>query len=125
MKVFLFFLLIVGSAASCQNTDDAQNITLQDLELQFEAIQELVNESSCADSSQCRYIAYGTKACGGPQGYLVFSSEIDTEKLEALVTKYSKDEDTYNKQNGIMSDCSIPSPPEQLDCVDGKCIALD
>lgn len=125
MKAFLFFLLFVGSAASCQNTDETQNITSEDLEIQFEAIKKLVNESSCDDNSQCRYIAYGTKACGGPQGYLLYSSSIDTEKLETLVAKYSRDEDSYNKQNGIMSDCSIPSPPEKLDCADGKCIALD
>lgn len=125
MKAFVIFLLFIGSAASCQNTEEAQNVTLQDLELQFEVIQELVNQSSCTENSQCSYIAYGTKACGGPQGYLVFSTDVGKDKLEAMVAKYSKAEDAYNKQNGIMSDCSIPTPPENIECKDGKCVALD
>ena len=125
MKVFAILFLLVGSVASCQSKDEAQHVTLQYLKLQFETIQELVNESNCSESSQCSYIAYGTKACGGPQGYLVFSSEIDTEKLKDLVEKYTLAEDTYNMQNGIMSDCSIPSPPENIKCSDGKCASLE
>jgi len=125
MKAFVILLLLVCSVASCQNKEEVQNVTLQGLELQFVAIQELLNESNCSDSSQCSYIAYGTKACGGPQGYLVFSSEIDTEKLKGLVNKYTTAEDTYNKQNGIMSDCSIPSPPENIECSNGKCVTLE
>ncbi len=125
MKALVLILLLIVSAASCQNTEDVQNVSLQDLELQFEVIQELVNQSNCSENSQCSYIAYGTKACGGPQGYLVFSSEIDENKLKAMVTKYSKDEDTYNKQNGIMSDCSFPLPPENFSCIGGKCVAIE
>lgn len=125
MKAFVIFLLFIGSAASCQNTEEAPNVTLQDLELQFEVIQELVNQSNCAENSQCSYIAYGTKACGGSQGYLVFSTNIDRDKLEAMVAKYSKDENAYNKQNDIMSDCSIPAPPKNMECKDEKCVVLD
>jgi len=125
MKAFVLLLLFVVSTASCQNTDDVQSVTLQDLELQFEAIQELVSQSNCSENSQCSYLAYGSKACGGPQGYLVFSSDIDVNKLEVMVTKYSEDENTYNKQNGIISDCSFPLPPENLSCKDGKCVTLE
>ena len=125
MKLFVILLLFIASAASCQNTEEAQIITLQELETQFEVIQKLISEGTCSDSSQCNYIAYGTKACGGPQGYLVFSSEVDLEKLKNLVDKYTAAEDTYNKQNGIMSDCSIPSPPDNIECSDGKCVAVD
>jgi hypothetical protein len=125
MKAFVLLLLFVVSTASCQNTDDVQSVTLQDLELQFEAIQELVSQSNCSENSQCSYLAYGSKACGGPQGYLVFSSDIDVNKLEVMVTKYSEDENTYNKQNGIISDCSFPLPPENLTCKDGKCVILE
>ena len=125
MKAFVLLLLFVVSTASCQNTDDVQSVTLQDLELQFEAIQELVRQSNCSENSQCSYLAYGSKACGGPQGYLVFSSDIDVNKLEVMVTKYSEDENTYNNQNGIISDCSFPLPPENLTCKDGKCVILE
>jgi hypothetical protein len=125
MKALIVLLLFLGASASCQSTDGVQNITLQDLELQFKTIQEFVDKNNCSENSQCNYIAYGSKACGGPQGYLVYSSEINLDKLKALVTKYSKDEDSYNKQNGIVSDCSTPSPPEQFSCIDGKCVGIE
>ncbi|TVZ26170.1 hypothetical protein JM83_1123 [Gillisia sp. Hel_I_86] len=120
--VFLFFIV---SAASCQNTDEAQNVSLQDLEQQLEALQAFVDQSNCTQNSQCSYIAYGTKACGGPKGYLVFSTNVDMDQLKVMVAKYSKAEATYNKQNGIISDCSIPAPPQSIKCSDGKCIAVD
>jgi hypothetical protein len=101
MKFLILLLLLIGTAGSCQNSEN------------------------CTESSQCSYIAYGSKACGGPQGYLVFSSEIDTEKLKDLVNKYTIAEAAYNKQNGIVSDCSVISPPQTIDCLDGDCVKID
>jgi hypothetical protein len=125
MKFLILLLLLIGTAGSCQNSEEIQEVTARDLDLQFEEITNLAASKNCTESSQCSYIAYGSKACGGPQGHLVFSSEIDTEKLKDLVNKYTIAEAAYNKQNGIVSDCSVVTPPQTIDCVDGDCVKID
>jgi len=125
MKVLIILLLFIGTAGSCQDSEDIQEISRRDLDLKFEEISNLVTSKNCYETSQCSYLAYGSKACGGPQGYLVFSSEVDLENLKELVENYTAAEATYNKQNGIMSDCSIVSPPQTIGCVDGNCIKMD
>ncbi|HSM63125.1 MAG TPA: hypothetical protein VK833_04230 [Gillisia sp.] len=125
MKFLILLLLFIGTAGSCQNSEEIQEITAQDLDLQFKEITKLAASKNCTEGSQCSYIAYGSKACGGPQGYLVFSSEIDSQKLKDLVDKYTKAEAAYNKQNGIVSDCMFVTPPQTISCVDGECTKMD
>lgn len=125
MKFLILVLLLAGTAGSCDRSEDDQEISSKDLDLQFEAITNLVATQNCSDSSQCSYMAYGSKACGGPKGYLVFSSDVDTVKLRTLVDNYTKAEDTYNQQNGIISDCSIVPPPQNINCIDGNCVKID
>lgn len=122
MKALILLLLVLSTAGSCENSDENQEITLKDLQLQLEEINNLIDAQNCNDSSQCNYLAYGSKACGGPQGYLIFSSEVDLDKLEKLVNTHTATEDLYNKQNQIISDCSLVSPPQTMECVDGKCL---
>lgn len=124
MKFFVI-VLFIGCALSCKSTSETQNVSLTDLQTQFEAIQEFVNQGTCNPSNKCSYIAYGTKACGGPQGYLAFSPNVNIDKLKNLVATYSKAEDMYNQQNGIMSDCISLTPPQNLGCSNGKCVILD
>lgn len=125
MKILILLLLLIGTTGSCQNSEEIQEVSTQDLDLQFKEITNLIASKNCTENSQCSYLAYGSKACGGPQGYLVFSSEVDLGKLKELVENYTTAEATYNKQNGIMSDCGIVSPPQTIGCVDGNCIKMD
>ncbi len=125
MKALLLFLVVVITAGSCENSDEIQEITSKDLQLQLEEINNLIGNQDCTETSQCNYLAYGSKACGGPQGYLIFSSEVDMDKLKELVDTYTAAEALYNKQNQIISDCSLVSPPQNMNCLDGKCIKID
>lgn len=131
MKTLLTFFILVGIFASCEQVAGEneelkqQQVTREDLEQQFVAIEALIENGSCEKDTECNYIAYGSKACGGPQGYLIFSSNIDTDQLRTLVDRYNKAEAAYNEQNGIMSDCSIPPEPQILACENGDCVRID
>jgi hypothetical protein len=127
MKILLSFSLFVGIFASCEQlaTTADQEITREQLDQQFMAIEALIEEGSCSQDGECNFIPYGSKACGGPQGYLIFSSNVDREELQNKVEAYTKAESTYNEQQGIMSDCSIPPEPQKLGCVDGNCVRLE
>lgn len=93
-KVFVLFMLF-GSFTGCEQTE-VREITASGLQRQFKEIQDLVNSGNCSEDSQCSFMAYGSKACGGPQGYLVFSSNIDVDALQKKVKKYTEDERLYN-----------------------------
>jgi hypothetical protein len=125
MKILLIFLMFFGAASSCEQTVQQQEITAADLENQLADINSYIASFKCSTDSGCSYIAYGSKACGGPQDYLIFSNKVNIEELKTKVDKYTKDEATYNKQQDIMSDCSIPPAPTNLKCEDGNCIRIE
>lgn len=124
MKTFFILLIFTISFAGCDEEKSDQELTIMELEKQLQDIHEFIDNGGCSPGSECSFMPYGSKACGGPQGYLIFSSETDVPALQKMVEKHRKAEAAYNKQNQIISDCSIPAPPEKLACEDGKCIQI-
>ena len=126
MKLFSFyiaFLLIIscntGNSAMNQQQLDQKEIT--DLEHEIMA---LVNSSVCTNETECAFIAFGSKACGGPNSYLVYSNSIDTDLLIRKVTLYNQMQHDYNIEYGIISTCDVPPQPTSVICENNKCKAL-
>ncbi|CAM4074947.1 hypothetical protein [Gillisia limnaea] len=124
MKAYFILLIFTTSFAGCDDVKSDQELTILELEKQLQEIYAFIDNGACSQDSECSFMPYGSKACGGPQGYLLFSSGIDVQALHKMVEKHRIAEETYNKQNRIISDCSIPAPPEKLACEDGKCIQI-
>ena len=74
---------------------------------------------------ECKVIAFGSKPCGGPWSYLVYSTSIDEERLEALVESYNIYEQDYNMACDVASDCMFVTEPTELTCEDGKCVIVN
>ena len=89
----------------------------QKLMLLFSEIETLSASVSCIISNNWNFTGYGTKACGGFQGYIAYSNEIDVAGFLQKVAEYTQKEDMYNKKWGIVSDCSIPLKPIEVACV--------
>lgn len=91
----------------------------------YNALMALYNEFesmaniACKDSSEWTYTAYGSKACGGPQGYIAYPTSINVTAFLAKVTLYTQLEDAYNIKWGIISTCDLPQEPKTVDCIDG------
>ena len=85
----------------------------------FNEIQELSSSVSCSDATNWLFTAYGAKACGGSQGYIAYSSEIDTNNFLNKIEIYTEAEKTFNVKWGIISDCSIGSVPVSVECENG------
>ena len=63
--------------------------------------------------NQCRVIAFGAKACGGPKTYLVYSGlQTNENKLKQLVGQYNSLEDKINKETNAISDCMFIEEPK-------------
>jgi hypothetical protein len=64
-------------------------------------------------ASQCKVIAFGSKPCGGPQSYEVYSTETTNEsRLKRLVTRYNELEKKLNAEQKILSNCEFVQQPE-------------
>ena len=128
-KVFFYLsLTIIASVliVACTIEDDDNPATcefvfqdLQDLKI---VIEDYASSSICSDEFECRYIAFGSKACGGPWSYLIYTTSIDTLELQTLVTDYNERENDYNLNCGATSDCSVPIAPAGFTCEDNLCI---
>lgn len=85
----------------------------------FSEIQSLSYSTYCYDASNWTFVAYGAKACGGPQGYIAYSTKIDTVAFLKKVENYTKTEKEFNIKWGVISDCSVVNPPKKVECKNG------
>jgi len=117
-------LLLVGcgekSTLSLQPRNDDPT-----LEMMYQEIYDVVQDLTCEDSSVCASIALGSKPCGGPRTYLVYSTTtVNEEELVAKVFDLYTYEAEYNAQEHILSDCSVASPAV-AGCVNHECVDLN
>lgn len=104
-------------SASCENS--VENL------LALKAnIENLASASVCGDDFECRYIAFGSKPCGGPWEYLIYTTSIDTLELTTLVNEYNQLEADYNVNCDAVSDCMAAIPPTGFECVNNQCVPI-
>lgn len=124
-KLILVSLCLLFFSTQC---DEDTGLTKEDKEQQLAAlktkIEGLASTSSCGDDFECEFIAFGSKPCGGPWSYLVYSTSIDTETLEEMVDGYNIKESLYNTEWGIVSDCAVANPPTSINCENNTCVAV-
>ncbi|MCK9997450.1 MAG: hypothetical protein KAH56_14340 [Candidatus Krumholzibacteria bacterium] len=117
----------VVSMAACKDDDPvfdekADRSSLVEMEAQIDT---LISAGTCADTEDCRSIAFGDKPCGGPWSYKIYSvSGVDTLQLVGLVDAYNKFNKVLNERHGWMSDCMVVMSPD-IDCVEGRCVAVE
>lgn len=93
-----------------------------ELDLVKRAIFSMAQNENCNQNTECFYAGLGSKPCGGPWEYFIYSSEIDTAKLHSLIKEYNDKEYELNRKYNLLSDCSLPSPPDSIKCENG-CVA--
>lgn len=128
-KVFLYIALIIivtSFIIACTLEDEPITCEemIQDLADFKITIEDYAANSICGDEFECRYIPFGSKPCGGPWSYLIYSTSIDTLELQTLVADYNERENNYNITCGSASDCSVSSPPSDFTCEDNQCIPV-
>jgi len=72
----------------------------------------LIGDAACDDDSQCRTIAVGTKACGGPEYYLAWSTKrTDAAALDAAAADDAAARRPRTAGPGMRSDCRLVTDP--------------
>lgn len=116
--VFVFCLIF----SSCSNDENSQEEDSEKLEKMHNEIisASLANSEPCTNSQEWDFAPIGSKGCGGPTGYIVYSKKINTDDFFSKIKKYTDAQSDFNKKWGIISDCSIPTMPAGVQCSDGK-----
>lgn len=75
-------------------------------------VQQLIGEAVCTSDADCRTIAVGDKACGGPESYLAWSArQTDPQRLAAAAERYASERKAQNRQSGMVSNCAFVTDP--------------
>lgn len=106
--------------ASCILPEDQMQAELDSLKKQ---IIQIAEKSTCSEASTCTFTGLGSKPCGGPWEYLVYSTSVDTATLNSLITQYNEKEHILNITSKRVSDCAIAQAPDSVVCQSTGCIA--
>jgi hypothetical protein len=118
----LLIALLLFLPLNCEPTAVDRDEERAALNRQLEEIKIFIAEANCDNDGECASIAYGSKACGGPMGYLYYPTSIDVEKLEEMTEAYNRAEAEFNQKYQVVSDCMYVMPAENLECQDGDCV---
>jgi len=126
MKTKLLLIACAFLFLSMQCDDDNNTGTTQDmLDNKKQEIVSYINSFSCGENSNCNYIAFGAKPCGGPREYLVFSSNVDLAALQTMVDEYYAMDNAYNIKTNAVSDCLLVGPPSNIGCTNNICTIIN
>jgi hypothetical protein len=112
---FILFLACSKQETLMPAVDD------QKLEQLGKEIQDFAKNKTCAGGDDCKTMAMGSKACGGPTSYIIYAlSKTDEKQLSEKVKQYTDLEKELNIKYNRVSDCSLLIPPT-VDCLNGVC----
>ena len=105
--VLTFFTIgVLFTVFQCEDDSKlTQEQERQELVTLKQTIEDLASQSVCNENTECKFIAFGSKPCGGPWSYLIYSTSIDENKLETLVEQYNLKELAFN--NNVITSYSI------------------
>ena len=121
----LLVLSLVLQSFQCEENRAPLEVTPEQLEQKKQEILDYIQSFSCTNGSDCSYIAFGAKPCGGPREYLAFPNAINFQTLQNMVADYYALDNQYNIQTAAVSDCMVVNPPNSLDCESGDCIIIN
>jgi hypothetical protein len=102
--------LVVKYEQSDQEKDHEELMNL------FDEIYTLATSVNCENADDWLITPYGSKACGGPQGYMAYPNTIDVNLFLEKVSNYSQKEHEYNIKWSIVSTCDVVAQPNEVKC---------
>ncbi|CAM1360366.1 hypothetical protein [Tenacibaculum xiamenense] len=122
LPILFVILLSCNSNNDLKETIDPANQEehYQEVKKIFDQANDMVKDLDCKDSDNWSFVSYGSKACGGPHGYIAYSNEINVELFLSLIEKHRTEEDKYNKKWNVVSTCDTPAPPIGIVCSNGS-----
>jgi len=128
MKKTLLTFFTIGVLFTVFQCEDDSKLTQEQERKELltlkQTIEDLASQSVCNENTECKFIAFGSKPCGGPWSYLIYSTSIDENKIETLVAEYNQKEAAFNIKYTIFSDCMYVNPPASIKCENNTCVPV-
>ena len=123
LQRLLAALLAWAALTSCAQTTPPPAATAEPEATRLASeLRALIGAAACSKDSQCRTLAVGAKACGGPGGYWAWSSAgMDEGRLRKLAERQSQAAAAENARSGMLSNCSVVTDPGAR-CEAGRCV---
>jgi hypothetical protein len=123
MRLRFFYLFFAGLVA-CQPADKAAEGSSDQGASSQTLLQELktIASGACTKTSDCYSAGIGSRACGGPEDYMVFSKWDSASKILDTVYNYNKAREKEN--SGTVGTCEYRMPPA-VTCSQNKCKKLN
>ena len=84
-------------------------------------LRQAVGDAACSGDAQCRTLAWGAKACGGPERWVAWSTQrSDGAALEALAQRHAAERRSEQERKGMVSTCNVVPDPGAR-CVAQRC----
>ena len=91
----------------------------------YQRMQRLTADKNCQETAECKLLPVGNKACGGPEQYLLYSSQQTDEKLLAITNdRYSKLKKQQQQRLGMYTTCQMVIEPV-AQCRQRQCVILE
>ena len=109
----LLFLAASVSACTAADADRSLTASLPPADAGLAEVRQLIAQAVCSTDADCRTMAIGSKACGGPEAYLAWSvRKTDPQALSAAAARHADQQRMQNqKPGGRMSNCAWVSDP--------------
>jgi len=125
MNKLLTLSTILLLAFACEDSTGITDKTKREEDEQFLELlhKEIVAHSesvTCTEAEEWTFVAIGAKACGGPTGYIAYSTQINEELFLEKVAYFTEQQKKFNTKWGIFSTCDVPAEPTGVSCADGK-----
>lgn len=115
-------LLAWAALASCAQTPPAAPAPAEAESVRLgRELRALIGPAACSADAQCRTVAVGAKACGGPAGYAAWSTQgTDGQKLADLARRQADAQRREIEASGMASNCAMVVDPGAA-CTAGRC----
>jgi len=78
----------------------------------YQRMQRLTENKSCREDNECKVLAVGSRACGGPEQFFAYSSLHTDEKLLAITNdRHTKLKQQQQQRLGLRSTCQVMPEP--------------
>lgn len=75
-------------------------------------VEQLIGSAACSADTECRTLALGAKACGGPLLYRAWSSRgTDSQALANAAARYTATQRARLEASGMASNCAYVADP--------------
>lgn len=122
LKLLGIFIIITICSSCSTHVQLSQQDEAQKLNEMFSKIENLASSVSCENATNWTFTSYGSKACGGPVGYIAYSKNINVDLFISQIEAHKTAQKEFNIKWGVMSDCSIAQQPTDVICQDGKAV---